>query len=158
MPNCTNEPIEMGKVGRRDVEASLDGGDIVRDGGVLLLGQLDQRSGLTGAITRLFDDKQRRASVAHGLHELLAAHLWPARVAGWRRCAITMCCGAIWHCKLITRRLRQAWPRIRLIVRGDSGFCRHRRYEALRSQACNEWRWLNWRWPTCTARLAPSSA
>jgi hypothetical protein len=26
--------------------------------------------------------------------------------------------------KLITRRLRQAWPRIRIVVRGDSGFCR----------------------------------
>ncbi len=26
--------------------------------------------------------------------------------------------------KLITRRLRQAWPRVRIVVRGDSGFCR----------------------------------
>jgi hypothetical protein len=26
--------------------------------------------------------------------------------------------------KLITKRLRQAWPRIRIVVRGDSGFCR----------------------------------
>ena len=28
--------------------------------------------------------------------------------------------------KLIARRLRQAWPDVRLIVRGDSGFCRPR--------------------------------
>jgi hypothetical protein len=35
--------------------------------------------------------------------------------------------------KLIARRLRQAWPRVRLVVRGDSGFCRPRalrRFEA----------------------------
>ena len=33
MPNCTNEPIKLGRVGRRVVEAALDGGKIVSDGG-----------------------------------------------------------------------------------------------------------------------------
>jgi Transposase DDE domain group 1 len=28
--------------------------------------------------------------------------------------------------KLLTRRLRQAWPEVRLVFRGDSGFCRNR--------------------------------
>jgi hypothetical protein len=28
--------------------------------------------------------------------------------------------------KLIVTRLSQAWPRVRMIVRGDSGFCRQR--------------------------------
>ena len=52
MPNCTNEPIEIGKVGRRVIEASFDGGDIVSDGGVLLLRQVDQRIDLTKAVAR----------------------------------------------------------------------------------------------------------
>jgi hypothetical protein len=43
MPNCTNEPVGLGKVGRRVIEAAFDGGDIVSDGGGLLLRQVDQR-------------------------------------------------------------------------------------------------------------------
>ena len=82
MPNCTNEPIELGKVGRRVVEASFDGGDIVSDGGVLLLLQVDQRIGLTRSIARVFDDRRRRASVAHGMRELLAQRIY-GLCCGW---------------------------------------------------------------------------
>ena len=39
MPNCTVETITLGKVGRRTIEASFDGGDISSDAGVLLLRQ-----------------------------------------------------------------------------------------------------------------------
>jgi hypothetical protein len=233
MPNCTNEPIELGKVGRRVVEASFDGGDIVSDGGVLLLRQVDQRIGLTKSIARVFDDRRRRASVAHGMRDLLAQRIY-GLCCGWedvcdhnvlRRdlalqtavgradelasaptlsrletsstraqaaalhgvlldqfiaskgkrprelvldidathvplhgaqekahfhryydnyCYLPLyvfCGQDILACvlrpssrdpasilsaliKLITRRLRQAWPRVRIIVRGDSGFCR----------------------------------
>jgi hypothetical protein len=41
MPNCTVEPVDFGRVGRRVIEAAFDGGDIVSDGGLLLLGQVD---------------------------------------------------------------------------------------------------------------------
>ena len=37
MPNCTVEAIALGKVGRRTIEASFDGGDLGSDAGVLLL-------------------------------------------------------------------------------------------------------------------------
>ena len=39
MPKCTDETVQFGRVGRRVVEAAFDGGDIVSDGGVLLLKQ-----------------------------------------------------------------------------------------------------------------------
>ena len=42
MPKCTDETVEFGRVGRRVVEAAFDGGDIVSDGGVLLLKQVDR--------------------------------------------------------------------------------------------------------------------
>ncbi|CUI04699.1 Transposase [Janthinobacterium sp. CG23_2] len=241
MPNCTNEPIELGRVGRRVVEASFDGGDIASDGGVLLLRQVDQRIGLTKAIARVFEDRRRRASVSHSMRDLLAQRVY-GLCCGWedvcdhnvlRRdlamqtavgraddlasaptlsrletsstraqaaalhgvlldqfiaskakrpkelvldidathmplhgaqekshfhryydnyCYLPLyvfCGQDILACvlrpssrdpagilsaliKLISRRLRQAWPRIRIIVRGDSGFCRHqalRRFE-----------------------------
>ena len=40
MPKCTDETVRFGRVGRPVVEAAFDGGDIVSDGGVLLLKQI----------------------------------------------------------------------------------------------------------------------
>lgn len=233
MPNCTVEPVDLGRVGRRVIEAAFDGGDIVSDGGVLLLRQVDQRIGLTKSIARVFDDQRRRASVAHSMRDLLAQRIY-GLCCGWedvcdhnvlrRDLALQTAVGrveelasaptlsrletsstrahaaalngvlldqfiaskagrpkelvldidathmplhgaqekAYFHryydnycylplyvfcgqdilacvlrpssrdpasvlsalIKLITRRLRQAWPRVRIVVRGDSGFCR----------------------------------
>lgn len=81
MPNCTNEPIELG-VGGRAIEAAFDGGDIVSDGGVLLLRQVDQRIGLTKAIARVFEDRRRRASVSHSMRDLLAQRVY-GLCCGW---------------------------------------------------------------------------
>jgi hypothetical protein len=49
---------------------------------------------------------------------MLACLLRPSRIDGARHAAAAM--------KLILTRLRQAWPRAQIIVRGDSGFCRQR--------------------------------
>lgn len=235
MPYCTVESVELGKVGRRVIEAAFDGGDIVSDGGVLLLRQVDQRIGLTKAIARVFEDRRRRASVSHSVRDLLAQRIY-GLCCGWedvcdhnvlrRDLALQTAVGRVQelasaptlsrletsagrahaaalhgvlldqfiaskthrpkelvldidathmplhgaqekahfhryydnYCylplyvfcgqdilacvlrpssrdpatilsaliKLIVRRLRQAWPRVRIVVRGDSGFCRPR--------------------------------
>lgn len=49
---------------------------------------------------------------------MLACVLRKSRIDGARHAAAVI--------KLIVTRLRQAWPRLRIIVRGDSGFCRQR--------------------------------
>jgi hypothetical protein len=49
---------------------------------------------------------------------MLACVLRPSRVDGAKHAAAVI--------KLIVTRLRQAWPLARIIVRGDSGFCRQR--------------------------------
>lgn len=49
--------------------------------------------------------------------QLLAAYLRPSKIDGAKHA------GAI--LKLLVTRLRQAWPTVRIIFRGDSGFCRH---------------------------------
>lgn len=49
---------------------------------------------------------------------MLACVLRRSRIDGARHAAAVI--------KLIVTRLRQAWPRVRIIVRGDSGFCRQR--------------------------------
>ena len=49
---------------------------------------------------------------------MLACVLRRSRIDGARHAAAVI--------KLIVSRLRQAWPQVRIIVRGDSGFCRQR--------------------------------
>jgi hypothetical protein len=82
MPKCTDETVEFGRVGRRVVEAAFDGGDIVSDGGVLLLQRVDQRLGLTRAAARAFSDERRGASVQHSMHSLLAQRIY-GLCLGW---------------------------------------------------------------------------
>lgn len=82
MPKCTDEAIEFGRVGRRVVRAAFDGGDIVSDGGVLLLKRVDERLGLTRAAALAFGDERRSASVEHSVHSLLAQRIY-GLCLGW---------------------------------------------------------------------------
>lgn len=82
MPKCTDGRVGFGKVGRRVVEAAFDGGDIVSDGGSLLLRQVDERIGLTRMAAAAFDDKRRRASVRHDMRSLLAQRVY-GLCCGW---------------------------------------------------------------------------
>jgi hypothetical protein len=50
--------------------------------------------------------------------QLLCAYLRPSRIDGAKHA------GAI--LKLLVKRLRQVWPEVRIVFRGDSGFCRQR--------------------------------
>ncbi len=50
--------------------------------------------------------------------QLLCAYLRPSRIDGAKHTAAIL--------KLLVRRLRQVWPEVRIIFRGDSGFCRQR--------------------------------
>ena len=82
MPKCTEEIVEFGRVGRRVVQAAFDGGDIVSDGGVLLLKRVDERLGLTREAARVFGDERRGASVQHSVHHLLAQRIY-GLCLGW---------------------------------------------------------------------------
>ena len=50
--------------------------------------------------------------------QLLCAYLRPSRIDGAQHAAAIL--------KLLVQRLRQRWPQVRIIFRGDSGFCRQR--------------------------------
>ncbi len=83
MPKCTDERVTFSRVGRRVVEAAFDGGDIVSDGGVMLLREMDRRLGLTRAAAQVFNDSRRSASVKHGMREMLAQRIY-ALCCGWQ--------------------------------------------------------------------------
>ena len=50
--------------------------------------------------------------------QLLVSYLRPSHIDGAKHAWAILA--------LLVRRLRQAWPEVRIILRGDSGFCRHR--------------------------------
>ncbi len=50
--------------------------------------------------------------------QLLCAYLRPSRIDGAKHAAAIL--------KLLVNRLRQQWPAVRIVFRGDSGFCRQR--------------------------------
>jgi len=82
MPKCTQRPLQLGRVGRRVVEADFDGGAIASDGGVALLRLCDERIGLTRAAARAMGDYRRSRSVVHGMRELLAQRVY-GLCCGW---------------------------------------------------------------------------
>ena len=83
MPKCTDGTVEFGRVGRRVVEAAFDGGDIVSDGGVLLLKRVDERLCVTRAAALALGDERRSASVQHSVHSLLAQRVY-GLCLGWQ--------------------------------------------------------------------------
>jgi len=179
MPKCTDGTVEFGRVGRRVVEAAFDGGDIVSDGGVLLLRRVDERLGLTRAAALALGDERRAASVQHDLRSLLAQRIYglclgwsdvcdhnalrndlvmqtavgraeplgsaptlsrletaakPAHAAALQEVLMQQFIAS--HDKAPKELvldvdathvpLRRAWPKTKIIVRADSGFCRPR--------------------------------
>jgi hypothetical protein len=64
------------------IEAAFDGGDIVSDGGVLLLRGVDERIGLTRAAARVFADRRRAASIDHSVRDMLAQRIY-GLCCGW---------------------------------------------------------------------------
>jgi hypothetical protein len=55
--------IDFGQLGRRKVEGRFDGGSMTSDGGVMLLGEVDRRLGLTSAAARCIADVMRRMAL-----------------------------------------------------------------------------------------------
>ena len=44
MPKCTDGTMELGRLGRRVIQANFEGGDVGSDGGLLLLRRVDPGS------------------------------------------------------------------------------------------------------------------
>jgi hypothetical protein len=240
-PNCTSQleldvgVIDFGQLGRRKVEGRFDGGSMTSDGGVMLLGEVDRRLGLTSAAARCIADPRNPMLITHEVRDMLRQRVyglalgwedlndhgalrcdvamqtavgvdrevasaptlcrlekWANRATAWRLhqvlveqfiasfktapqelvldfdatdnplhgqqegrffhgyydsyCYLPLYvfCGQQLLCaylrpsdidgahhaaailKLLVRRLRQAWPQVRIVFRGDSGFCRQR--------------------------------
>ena len=71
MTECYQGVLDFGRCQRRVVTADFSGGDISSDGGVLLLREVDRRTGLVTAMAGALGDPRRQASCGHRLVTLL---------------------------------------------------------------------------------------
>ncbi len=76
MPKCTGSGIDFGKLGRRVIEADFSGGDLASDGGLMLLRQVDRRSGLTRLSAGKLSDPRDPGRIRHSLRTLLAQRIY----------------------------------------------------------------------------------
>ena len=81
------------------------------DGGALLLQAVDQRIGLTRRLAACFVDHRNPRRCEHSLQRLFGLALGYEDLCDHDRLRIV-------------GQIRQRWPRVRVVVRGDAGFCR----------------------------------
>lgn len=81
MPNCTAGLKGFGRVGRCVIEANFEGGALSSDGGLLLLRQVDERTGLSKAVAQALHDPRNQELIVHEMRDLVAQRLY------------ALCCG-----------------------------------------------------------------
>ena len=123
MTDCNLEPIRFPNCKGRLVKAGFSGGAITSDGGAVLLRQADRMLGLTERAAQALTDPRRKASCRHSLLSMVRQRVY-ALALGYEDLND--------HDELrsdpalLVKRLRQVWPKVKIVFRGDSGFCRPR--------------------------------
>jgi hypothetical protein len=56
MTECSQRSLQTKAPGRREFDARFDGGDITSDGGMLLLGAVEERRGILRRFAECFTD------------------------------------------------------------------------------------------------------
>ncbi len=75
MPDDTILPFSFPAVGRKKLTAAFDGGRITSDGGVLLLGVVEQQLGVAEKLARLIADPRNPLLVTHCVDDILRARI-----------------------------------------------------------------------------------
>jgi hypothetical protein len=76
MNTVCHKQLHFGSLFGKEVVADFEGGRITSDGGALLLRELDERHGLTEAMTKALDDPRDRSRVTHELRTLLRQRIF----------------------------------------------------------------------------------
>jgi Transposase DDE domain group 1 len=76
MTKCKPQQLEFHGLGRREIVAEFDGGDITSDAGGLLLREVEQRTGIIEKFAACFTDYRDPQSIEHPVQDLLAQRLY----------------------------------------------------------------------------------
>jgi hypothetical protein len=72
MPNRTTEQLDFGRLGRRHLQANFEGGDLSSDGGLMLLRQIDARTGMSRMAAKALTERRMP-----GISITACAIVWP---------------------------------------------------------------------------------
>jgi len=75
MTECNRQSIRFTRQGRRRVEADFDGGRLVSDAGLLMIREVDRRSGLTASLADCLSDPRQPAKIRHDQPTMLAQRI-----------------------------------------------------------------------------------
>ena len=73
---CTQVPFEFHGLFQRKVKARFDGGTITTDAGVLLLREVEKRTGLLAGLAGCFRDRRDPRLIEHTVGELLGQRVY----------------------------------------------------------------------------------
>jgi len=73
---CNGQQLEFQGLGRREVVARFDGGDISSDGGALLLREVERRTKIVEQFTECFEDHRNPDLIEHTVRELVAQRVY----------------------------------------------------------------------------------
>ena len=74
--HCTKRRMKIKRLGRRNVQADFDGGQMTSDAGALLLGKVDERLGLLGRFASCFTDHRNPKFTEHSVPELVRQRIF----------------------------------------------------------------------------------
>jgi len=76
MTECNGEPLEFHALGKRSVVGKFDGGNISSDGGGLLLGEVEARTGIIARLAEQFTDHRDPDVIEHSVRELVGQRVF----------------------------------------------------------------------------------
>jgi hypothetical protein len=76
MTECIQQTFAFQDLGKRKVVAGFHGGNVSADGGVLLLREIDSRTGMIDQLAACFSDHRRPELIEHSLSELLRQRIF----------------------------------------------------------------------------------
>ena len=82
---CNAAYLDFPVLGRREIAADFDGGDITSDGGALLLRQTEQLTAILRQFAAGFTDHRDPDRIEHTVADLVAQRVYPAFLTKWIR-------------------------------------------------------------------------
>jgi hypothetical protein len=76
MTECNRPPFEFQPLGRREIVANFDGGNITSDGGAVLLRELELRMGIIRQFADCFTDYRDAELIEHTVYDLVAQRVY----------------------------------------------------------------------------------
>lgn len=74
--HCKTERVELQGLGKREVIADFEGGEITSDGGAVILREVEERTGIIEEFSKCFEDHRDQRYVKHPLKDLLAQRIF----------------------------------------------------------------------------------